>query len=251
MKVFVIPDIHQTNLWVKAAEEALKDADKIIFLGDYVDSFDSKSLENTEWSAENTLLKLIDFKKKNPDKVILLCGNHDFSYLAKSRDGQSVSGHQWKHHDEISKILHDNISSFKAMEVIDDVAYSHAGVSKVWSFAVGAPTVEKINEKFQNVSEDWFNWNGYYDGYGNEPQQTPFWIRPNALIYSFDKENNMKFSKQVVGHTEMKKPSIVDSSIIKDMSKDSFLLLCDTLERTGFQWVNDGIPEIHDSNKKD
>src|SRR5574344_1026542 len=54
MKVFVIPDIHQTNLWVKAAEEALKDADKIIFLGDYVDSFDSKSLENTEWSAENT-----------------------------------------------------------------------------------------------------------------------------------------------------------------------------------------------------
>ena len=50
--------------------------DKFIFVGDYVDSFIVDNI-----SMKKNLLDIIELKKKYPEKVILLWGNHDIHYL--------------------------------------------------------------------------------------------------------------------------------------------------------------------------
>jgi len=68
MKIISVGDLHGNNIWKTIDPELY---DKIIFVGDYTDSFhltDSAILDN--------LLDLIEFKKSYPDKVFLLLGNH-------------------------------------------------------------------------------------------------------------------------------------------------------------------------------
>ena len=76
MKILVIPDLHGNDIWEKIVEQEINNVDKIIFLGDYVDSYhlsDDKILLN--------LRNVITFKIRNKDKVELLLGNHVYLYL--------------------------------------------------------------------------------------------------------------------------------------------------------------------------
>ena len=83
MKTITIGDIHGYDTWKQAGDidllikgEFEPDYDKYIFVGDYVDSFD---LTNIQIYAN--LLELIQFKKKFPEHVVLILGNHDLQYL--------------------------------------------------------------------------------------------------------------------------------------------------------------------------
>jgi predicted phosphodiesterase len=249
MKVFVIPDIHQTDVWVKAAEENISKVDKMIFLGDYVDSFHANELRGTELDGPHTIRRLKAFYDAHPDKVVLLCGNHDFSYLAQSSDGQRVSGHQ-PDAAGITEALLEALQALHAVVEVDGVVYSHAGVSKIWYENHSISSLEQMDDLLHHRSEKTYNWDGMYDGYGDEPQQTPFWIRPQKLIYSTlgAKDTfNMQFPKQVVGHTEMRdghypflfsnKTGIETTNIMPD---NSWLCVTDSQNRDGFITVEDG-----------
>jgi hypothetical protein len=73
----VIGDVHWTTLWKKALIDfPLEWNNKVLFLGDYVDShfLDSeKILDN--------LIEIINLKKQSPNSVILLLWNHDIQYI--------------------------------------------------------------------------------------------------------------------------------------------------------------------------
>ena len=69
MKTISIGDIHGRDIWKNVNPSKY---DKIIFVGDYVDSF---TISNT--TILNNLLDIIEFKKSFKNKVILLLGNHD------------------------------------------------------------------------------------------------------------------------------------------------------------------------------
>ena len=75
MEVLSIGDTHGNNV-LERVKELVPKYDKIIFVGDYVDSF---TLDNI--TINKNLIDLIEFKKENLDKVILLLGNHDLHYL--------------------------------------------------------------------------------------------------------------------------------------------------------------------------
>ena len=60
--------------------------DKIIFVGDYVDSFDIPSSV-----ILHNLREIIDLKQKLGDRMVLLLGNHDIQYFVKD---QRCSGHR-------------------------------------------------------------------------------------------------------------------------------------------------------------
>ena len=88
MKILVIPDIHSRKFW---REHINSDVDRIIFLGDYLDpypdeirdspdSMECKSFDDYE-SNLRMLNDIITLKKSNPDKVVLLTGNHTDSYI--------------------------------------------------------------------------------------------------------------------------------------------------------------------------
>lgn len=78
MKIITIGSIHGRDSWKEIVKQ---DFDKVIFIGDYFDSFDipfKDQLQNFQ--------AIIAFKKQNPDRVVLLIGEHDYQYLRYSKD---------------------------------------------------------------------------------------------------------------------------------------------------------------------
>lgn len=72
MKILINPDIHGRIFW-KYSIEHKDEFDKIVFLGDYLDPYSLNLLE----TEEDNFKEIIQFKKDNPDKVVLLLGNHE------------------------------------------------------------------------------------------------------------------------------------------------------------------------------
>ena len=70
MSILVIPDIHGRNFWKEAVEKSIDKVEKIIFLGDYLDPYPWEGITRKEAIAN--FQEIIDFKKENKDKVVLL-----------------------------------------------------------------------------------------------------------------------------------------------------------------------------------
>ena len=68
MKILIIPDVHGRAFWRKPCKDIDK-WDKIVFLGDYVDPYPGEA-EQSDVMGE--LIDIVELKRQNPDKVILL-----------------------------------------------------------------------------------------------------------------------------------------------------------------------------------
>jgi hypothetical protein len=130
-KVLIVPDTHGRDFW-KEAKNLIDNYDKVIFLGDYVDpyphEFKLTRLALTEKVIED-FEDIISFAKQYPEKVILLDGNHllhyvDTTYACSRFDGAI--------HSIIEFLYDDNHELFHHCYRIDDVLFTHAGVSKEW-----------------------------------------------------------------------------------------------------------------------
>lgn len=125
MKALIIPDLHLRGFWKEAVE---KWDGPIIFLGDYLDPYPY------EWKDEypnsiQYLLDILNFKDQNPDRVILLLGNHDWHYVYSSYNATRIDSFRW---DELHQIYTEDIEFFQIAKQIDDTLFTHAGVSKDW-----------------------------------------------------------------------------------------------------------------------
>lgn len=173
MKLVVISDIHGRQHW-KRVEAQNEDADLFIFLGDYFDSFDIHANEQILNFRE-----IILFKEKNPDKVILLTGNHDTHYLPYFiNTGERYSGFQGARFHEISHLIQANVAYLQMAFQYTDILFTHAGVTYTW-----------LN-----------------DPYGDSRHSSPVWVRPRSLMsnaYNYDE------IRQVVGHTQHKQIAII------------------------------------------
>ena len=70
MKTLVLGDIHGRTIWRDIIKK--ENPDRVIFLGDYVSTHES--VDSDQQIEE--LCTILDYKENNPDKVILLRGNH-------------------------------------------------------------------------------------------------------------------------------------------------------------------------------
>lgn len=70
MKILVLSDIHGRIIWKDII--AKETPNKIIFLGDYVTSHEGITAEQQLYN----LNEILEYKEENPEKVILLRGNH-------------------------------------------------------------------------------------------------------------------------------------------------------------------------------
>ena len=77
-KTIYIGDIHGRDVWGEIVAKH-DDADNIVFIGDYFDSFDIPAVIQLD-----NIKKIVEFKKKREldtsRKVYLLIGNHDIHY---------------------------------------------------------------------------------------------------------------------------------------------------------------------------
>lgn len=204
MKILVIPDVHGSHNW-ETANQLINHVDKVIFIGDYVDSWDNKWPDQGE-----NLFKIFQFARKYPGKVDILWGNHDWSYVSESRYGYQVSGHQIDKTTQIRALFESNMDLMKAVVSYDGWVFSHAGLTKTWieifknhceDRGVEFPSddlFENINWAINNHKNDEiFDWYGMFSGSGDEVTQGPLWVRPGSLL------SNAAYPMQVVGHTEV------------------------------------------------
>lgn len=144
-KILVLPDIHGRRFWKKPCEN-IENYDKVIFLGDYLDPYDFEGI--TVIDAIKNFEEIIEFKKNNVDKVILLLGNHDMPYF--SSDYYFFSHyhcrHSEKHHKTIATLFEQNRDFFKIAHVENDVLFTHAGVESGWLKNVVCCEEEDINK---------------------------------------------------------------------------------------------------------
>ena len=74
MRITVIPDVHGTHHWEEAVKER---ADRIVFLGDYVDSSDSRQPDQME-----NLQAILDFGIRTRARVTVVLGYQVLAYLS-------------------------------------------------------------------------------------------------------------------------------------------------------------------------
>lgn len=121
MKIISIGDLHGKDVWKQIDPT---NYDKIIFVGDYTDDFPP----TTDEQIFTNLINIINFKKENHDKVILLFGNHDCSYIY----GCKCSGYRPSMQDKLFNLFKDNRALFKFAYQIDNYIWTHAGITKFW-----------------------------------------------------------------------------------------------------------------------
>lgn len=246
MKILIIPDQHGQSNGLKVAKEKIDEVDFVVFLGDFFDNYlhayrGMKAVENFK--------DICSFARSNKEKVKLVIGNHDLdNYIYFGQ----CSGFQREWFNEYNKALAENIDLLNIAYEIDGYVFSHAGFSTKWvesleekeweedfisnDYWKSLTVVEKTNYLFHkqfNESgyinrdhnlRDWFTFYRWdMSGYGENPYQSPIWIRPQVLL------ENAYFNKQVVGHTEY----CVDNYVaLKD--KESYVLLCDSRNHIPF-----------------
>lgn len=208
MKTVVIGDIHGRSVWKLIYE--LEKPDRIIFIGDYFDSFDIKGADQI-----TNFQDIIEFKKSGICEVILLIGNHDHHYFPGVGD-TGTSGYQHLLAPSISYVIDENKNHLQMAYQMGEYLFTHAGVSSIFmDKAIGEDSwsvetiSEKINELFTYKPNE-FKFGAHcdnsriLDSSGDNIQQSPIWIRPRSLMSAnYDTLRNQVI--QIVGHTQVNK----------------------------------------------
>lgn len=179
--------------------------DKVIFVGDYVDSFTIKNLD-----MKKNLEDIIFFKKALPDKVVLLLGNHDVQYIVSD---QICSGYRPEMKYDFYDIFIKNIDLFQLSYRIENYLWTHAGVTNEWfkefeaelfnpknrfyeitKYYTNATIDEKLNLGWEVKALSIYNVDHISGGF--QMWAGPLWVRPHVL-----NKHAIDGYFQIVGHT--------------------------------------------------
>lgn len=200
MKTIFLGDTHGRSLWKDII--AKESPDRVVFIGDYFDSFDIKGTEQMFNFKE-----IIAFKESNQCEVILLIGNHDYHYYP---GGETYSGYQHGAAPAIKQLLEENKHHMQMCYQLDNILCSHAGIGHNWlveqeKYESGS-IADFVNDIW-NYKPNRFMFYGF-DPYGDNKTQTPIWIRPKSLLAG-NKETFLKKDYiQIAGHTQVNKIDI-------------------------------------------
>ena len=127
--ITVIPDVHGRGFWRDAFREGVPG--KTVFLGDYLDPYLHEGV--TRGEATDCLREIIALKRENPDRIALLLGNHDLSYLSRRVCEVRMDYGRERMNRQILK---DNLDLFDIVheETLGGMRFlfSHAGVGQEW-----------------------------------------------------------------------------------------------------------------------
>lgn len=141
MNVLVLPDVHGRKFWRQAIANNAEKVDKIIFLGDYLDPYPEEIqmapelMECNSFYDSQNLLKMLEdivsLKKNEPDKYVLLTGNHTDSYIWSKFSAATRT--DYKNWEKYHKFFSENLEYFNLVWTENDVIFSHAGISEGWA----------------------------------------------------------------------------------------------------------------------
>lgn len=181
--------------------------DKVVFIGDYVDSFLIEP-----GMIKHNLHEIVHLKTKFPEVVILLLGNHDISY----KNGNYCSGYRAEMLHDYQELFNTKIggeSIFQAAFQHKDWLWTHAGVTLGFYNDIVVPLMsgkkggrfasfykkcknlaEILNFMYESGNNDIFRVGYSRGGWSKVPG--PFWADKSDLTHKPMFEMN-----QIVGHT--------------------------------------------------
>ena len=216
-KTIYIGDIHGRDVWGEIVAKH-DDADNIVFIGDYFDSFDIPAVIQLD-----NVKKIVEYKikreKDSTKKVYLLIGNHDIHYWPGITGRGSTAGFQETMSFQYEHFFRENRDNFQMSVLIGNRLCTHAGVGNDFLKSVGFWKMDNadesmisdyLNELFLYKPNE-FTFDGSYDRnmngvipsyYGDDDWQSPVWIRPKSL-QRVNKNTDLKKNYiQIVGHTQ-------------------------------------------------
>ena len=225
-KILVFGDIHGRVFWKKPAYKYVDEVDKVIFIGDYLDSYpDEWDDSHTRQDDIDNFLEIIDFKTKYPDKVVLLIGNHDEHYRSHifnkecggcRKDGRNANTIKqiFDEYGDYFKLAHEEVINGKK------ILFTHAGVMKSWyernKGAIGELTADNLN-KLQETKkgEETLCEVSFYRG-GFDAAGSMLWsdVRERFginLENVLEEEFVDEYDLQVFGHTRLRNEPIICS----------------------------------------
>ena len=241
MKTVIIGDIHGRSVWKLITQ--IEKPDRVIFIGDYFDSYDISGVEQI-----HNFKEIIEYKEKGICETILLIGNHDYHYFPEIGD-VGTSGYQRTLAPSITQVIDENRHHLQMAYQMDEFLFTHAGVSSDFMNSVFGDEfgwkVENIamdlNEMFKykprtfdfgmaiNISKM-----SYMDPTGDNIEQSPIWIRPRSLMNA-NYNTLRKQVIQVVGHTQVRE---IDT---EGMATGNRYWFIDCLGTSGqYMVINDG-----------
>jgi len=191
MRIIIVPDVHGRPFWRKVLTNK---EDTIVFLGDYSDPYEFVE-GYTHEEAIYELTDIVQFKKENRERVILLLGNHDAGYI----DYKFIScRYSVKLYNEYHRLFTEDPNLFQMAYsiTINDIDYlfTHAGVSPKWlsghHLAFTADALNKAWLEKPNV----FNEVGLMRG-GKYMVGSPIWI-------DAEEHDSVSPYVQIFGHTQ-------------------------------------------------
>ena len=206
MKVLYISDSHLQD-WVFTLADKIMDMynyDLIVVSGDIVDSHYTQDL----YSYSRMFEACVAFAKKYKSKLIWLYGNHEIPYIYPTL---MCSQHCYEAEPLVTEGL-ENLQdalgkSFEVAARVDNVLFSHAVIADHF---VCRQFSENPGE------EEWDNIINYLNHLRFEElwkPYSPLWYRPT---YDYAAPYNRDGCIQVVGHTPVKQPILVDNVLLTD-----------------------------------
>lgn len=170
IKTLIIPDVHCRDFYKEPLMyvlEKLSDVN-VVFLGDYLDGYSHEWMEgmsgrfSCDYSRKgiDNLKEIIELKKKYNERIILLLGNHDLTYIYGTKFCKCRTDYiNW---GEIYNLFKENIGLFKIChdEIINNkrIVYSHSGFNKMWENTIyEVLNIEKTTDKDEPINCDILN----------------------------------------------------------------------------------------------
>ena len=214
MKICVISDIHGSSKWKDILSKEKLHVDKFIFLGDY---FDSKGHIRTSEEEFLNFQEIVAYKNLHQN-IDLLIGNHDIQYLGSSRTSSFQRSTHLLIHDYLQLMVEQEV--LKVAVCYDSYLFSHAGISNEWLRYKGYSSWEEANLHIKyNPKSIAFVSSPLANPTGDDPFQSPVWIRPYSLLLAA-----VPGYHQVVGHTRLKKMRIQEQCGLRYFFTDTTLL---------------------------
>lgn len=216
MKVLVIPDVHLKIDMFDRADKILESgqADLAVQVGDLVDDWDQ---QYNLGLYSRTMQRAVKFHKDHPNTLWVI-GNHDLGYWYPEM-GVKESGHSGIAEGEVGTWLRElrrNGGVQKVMQIVDNVIFTHAGLTMGW-------VQELVPQETHWEDELEYVLNLTNDATPDElwRENSPIWVRPQQVHYEM-----YPAKLQVVGHTP-----------VKDINEENHILSTDA-----FSTYRDGRP---------
>lgn len=191
MKILIIPDVHLKPEIFDRCNAIMQNSEckRAVCVGDIADDW---GCQNDTGLYKKTFQKAVEFAKLYPE-TLWCYGNHDLAYLWKIGNHPGFS---FVAQDIVRKYLNklDNTGNLAMMHRIDNVVFSHAGLTREFVDSYLKEYCDNIDAMIKAVNE--MNKEKLWD------DTSPIWARPQQYYHDGDVVP-VEFLN-VVGHTPMR-----------------------------------------------